>query len=124
MTGITFSIIVGFGVHIFLGCNQPYRHKVLDIRHSYTNIKIKQNHNHLIKIDRTAYTENIQLIPMTEKQINNPHPKVTEAKGSSIRNITGQLNWLTKTSRPKISYQVLNIISKITEAFLLYKRNK
>ena len=41
-------------------------------------------------MDQIVYTENIQLIRMTKKQINNPHPKVTEAKGSSIKNFTGQ----------------------------------
>ena len=95
---------------------------------AFTNTRIgpKRNQDHLITIDYTASTENIQLIPITKEQIKKVHFKVTEAERLSIRSTTTQLNCLANITRAEISYQVLKISNRITEATIsdVKERNK
>ena len=82
----------------------------------YVGIELKQNADMSIVLSQTSYADTLQPIEISPGRKSEKSAPLTKSETTELRGAIGQLNWMSCTSRPDISYDVSVASSNIKEA--------
>ena len=82
----------------------------------YVGIELKQNADMSIVLSQTSYADTLQPIEISPGRKSEKSAPLTKSEKTELRGAIGQLNWMSCTSRPDISYEVSIASSNIKEA--------
>ena len=74
----------------------------------YVGLDITQTEESVIA-EQNNYISSIQPIPISLKRKSEKHAKLNQEEISELRAVIGQLNWLSTSTRPDISFDVLEL---------------
>ena len=82
----------------------------------YVGIELKQNTDMSIRVSQTLYAATLQPIEVSPGRKSDKSAPLTKTETTQLRGAIGQLNWMSCTSRPDISYDVSVASSNIKGA--------
>ena len=82
----------------------------------YTGRLISQDSDFSIRISQPHYAGKIPLVPISREQIRNDSQPITDETLADMRRTTGSACWLSKSTRPDLSFEVSYIQQALTTA--------
>ena len=77
----------------------------------YTGFLIQQDENG-ITLDQSKYVESLEIQPIDASRLNDSNRLLTDAEISSLRKMTGSLNWAVRATRPDLAFNMIQLSTR------------
>ena len=122
------GIMVSFVDDLMLGGNEEFGKLIKELKRAfkvshehdmvfkYVGVNVVQAPNKTVKIDQNSYVESIESMPISFERSKVKHSSLQKNEWTLLRSKIGQLNWLSRMSRPDIAFQVCQASTSLKNA--------